>query len=224
MSTYLITGVNRGIGLELGRQLAERREVVLGTARDPSAATHAFEAGIEVLEVDVADGSSVASLAEQVGERPIDVLINNAGVYNDKSGFEGTDIERFMHCMRVNAAGPIAVTQALLPRLEAGGKRLVVNISSTMGSIAGTRNGGSYGYRASKAALNMITKAMAVELAPRGIGAVCVHPGWVETDMGGQGVDLSPQSSAGHLISTMDGLTTADAGRFIDYKGDDMPW
>lgn len=224
MSTYLITGANRGIGLALAKQLAGRQDIVLGTARDPGAATEAFEAGVEMLELDVADPKSVAGLAEQVGDRPIDVLINNAGVYNDKSELAETDIEKFNECMRVNVAGPLAVTQALLPRLEVGGKQMVVNISSGMGSIGETRNGGSYGYRASKAALNMLTKTMSVELAPKGIAAVCFHPGWVETDMGGQGADLQPAESANHLIVTLDGLTTADTGRFMDYKGEDMPW
>lgn len=224
MSTYLITGANRGIGLAIAKQLAGRRDIVLGTARDPAAATEAFEAGVEMLELDVADPESVAGLADQVGDRPIDVLINNAAVYNDKAGLDETDIEKFNECMRVNVAGPLAVTQALLPRLEAGGKQMVVNISSVMGSISETRNGGSYGYRASKAALNMVTKTMSVELAPRGIGAVCVHPGWVETDMGGQGADLAPEESANHIIVTMDGLTTADSGRFMDYKGEDLGW
>lgn len=224
MSTYLITGANRGIGLAMAKQLAGRRDIVLGTARDPSAATEAFEAGVEMLELDVADPESVAGLAGQVGDRPIDVLINNAAIYNDKSGLEGTDIGKFNECMRVNVGGPLAVTQALLPRLEAGGKQMVVNISSGMGSIGETRNGGSYGYRASKAALNMITKVMSVELAPKGIGAVCFHPGWVETDMGGKGADLSPADSANHLITVIDGLTTADTGRFLNFTGDDLPW
>ncbi|MEO1584386.1 MAG: SDR family oxidoreductase [Planctomycetota bacterium] len=224
MTTYLVTGANRGIGLALAKQLAGRQDIVLGTARDPGGATEAFEAGVEMLELDVADAKSVVGLAEQVGDRPIDVLINNAGVYNDKAGLEETDVEKFNDCMRVNVAGPLAVTMALLPKLEHGGKQLIVNISSVMGSIGETRNGGSLGYRASKAALNMLTKAMAVELAPRGIGAVCVHPGWVETDMGGQGADLRPEESANHLVVTMDGLTTADTGRFIDYKGQDLPW
>lgn len=224
MSSYLITGANRGIGLALAKHLAERREVVLGTARNPASATEAFEAGVEMLELDVANVGSVAGLAEQVGDHPVDVLINNAAVYNDKAGLEETDVEAFVECMRVNVAGPLAVTRALLPRLEAGGKKLVVNISSGMGSIGSLKNGGSYGYRASKAALNMITKTMSIELAPRGIGAVCVHPGWVETDMGGQGADLSPAASAAHLIEMIDGLSTADTGRFLNYTGDDLPW
>ncbi len=224
MPTYLITGANRGIGLALARHLAERQDIVLGTARDPGAATEAFEAGVEMLELDVVDAGSVDGLAAQVGDRPIDVLINNAGVYNDKAGLEETDLERFAECLRVNVAGPLAVTRVLLPRLEAGGKKLVVNVSSVMGSIAGTRNGGSYGYRASKAALNMVTKTMAVELAPRGIGVVSVHPGWVETDMGGAGASLQPAESAGHIVSTIDGLGATDSGRFMGYAGDDLAW
>ncbi|MEM8757606.1 MAG: SDR family oxidoreductase [Planctomycetota bacterium] len=224
MSTYLITGANRGIGFELAKQLAERQDIVIGTARDPGSATALFEAGVEVVELDVADDDLLAALPEQVADRPIDVLINNAGVYNDKAGLDGTDLEKFMQSMRINAAGPLAVTRALLPRLEAGGKKLVVNISSTMGSLTNTANGGSYGYRASKAALNMVTRTLAVDLAPQGIGVVCVHPGWVETDMGGKGADLSPEESSRNIIVTMDGLQAADTGRFIDYKGDELPW
>ncbi|MGP1272310.1 MAG: SDR family oxidoreductase [Phycisphaerales bacterium] len=224
MPTYLITGANRGIGFELARLFAERRDVVIGTARDPGSATELFEAGVEVLELDVADPDSVAALAGQLADRPIDVLINNAGVYNDKSGLAETDIERFVQSCRVNAAGPLAVTQALLGRIEAGGQKLVVNISSTMGSLASTTNGGSYGYRASKAALNMVTRTMAAELATRGIAVVSVHPGWVETDMGGAGADLAPAESANHIAVTIDGLTAADTGRLLNYDGTDLPW
>lgn len=222
MATYLITGANRGIGLALAQVLSARGDAVIGTARDVVSAPDV--PGVEFVELDVSSFGSVQMLAEVVGGRAIDVLINNAAIFNDKASLEETHIDRFMESMRVNVAGPLAVTQAVLPRLEAGDRKLIVNISSVMGSIGGTKNGGSYGYRASKAALNMLTKTMSVELEPRGVAAVCVHPGWVETDMGGRGAHLKPEESAGHIVATTDGLTLSDSGRFMGYSGDDLGW
>jgi NAD(P)-dependent dehydrogenase (short-subunit alcohol dehydrogenase family) len=224
MANYLITGANRGIGLAMARVLAGRGDRVIGTARDPAAAAELAGIGAQVIALDVADEASAAEMARRLGDQPVDVLVNNAGVFNDKSALESLDLGKLVETMRVNVAGPLAVTRALLDHLTHGSRRLVVNISSVMGSIERTTSGGSYGYRASKAALNMVTRVMAADLAQRKIAAVTVHPGWVQTDMGGPGAHLKPDESARHLVATIDALELSDSGRFMDFRGEPLPW
>jgi NAD(P)-dependent dehydrogenase (short-subunit alcohol dehydrogenase family) len=127
-------------------------------------------------------------------------------------------------CFATNTVGPLRVTAALLANLRAGERRLVANITSRMGSIADNTSGGSYAYRSSKAALNMANRSMAHELGADGILCVVFHPGWVQTDMGGANAPLSVEDSVRGLLEVMDGLTTADNGRFLNYSGEEIPW
>lgn len=222
--TVLITGANRGIGLEMARQMEARGMHVIGTARKPAEADELRATGAEVLPLDVTDAGSIAALAVTLEGRPIDMLINNAGIMGHTApSFEETDFAAIGTTFAVNTLGPMRVTQALLPNLRAGRHKTVLSISSVMGSIAGNQ-GGYYGYRASKTALNMMNKSMALELAGEGFTCVVLHPGWVQTRMGGEGAQISTEESVTGLLQVIAGLGPEDNARFIDYQGQEIPW
>jgi len=223
MATYLITGANRGIGLSLAQQLAARGETVIGVCRHASQALAAT--GAQVVDgVDVADAEAVASLPERIGDVRIDALVLNAGIFSNET-LDALDAEAFARIRRqfeVNTLGPLRVAAALQDRLERGSKLAI--ITSRMGSVADNGSGAYYGYRASKAAVNAIGKSLAVDLAPRGVAVVLLHPGRVATDMlGGQG-DIGPDDAATHLIARMDALTLEDSGSFWHANGSPLPW
>jgi NAD(P)-dependent dehydrogenase (short-subunit alcohol dehydrogenase family) len=222
--TVLITGANRGLGLELARQLDSQGYTVIGTARKPGRATELNELGVRVEQLDVTDPASIASLASTLDGVPIDLLINNAGFF-DRSNrtLEEVDFEVMARTLDVNAMGPLRVTRALLPNLALAKGRTIVSVSSQMGSV--TSNSGSYySYRASKAALNQLMVTLAHELENDDYTCVVMHPGWVRTDMGGQNATLSPEESVRGMIQVIESLTTGDNGRFLDYSGEELPW
>lgn len=222
--TVLVTGANRGIGLELVRQLRAQGHQVIGTARNPAEASELKETGAMLVSLDVTDSNSVRAMAEELKGQKIDLLINNAGIsgHNAKS-FAETDFDKVITTFDVNSLGPMRVTQALLPNLLAGEGKTVVQISSTMGSI--TNNGGGYyGYRSSKSALNMLNKSLALELADMGITSIVMHPGWVQTRMGGAGAAITTQESVAGMLAVIEDLGPEDTGRFLDYQGKELPW
>ena len=222
--TVLVTGANRGIGLELARQLTEQGHKVIGTARKPAEAADLKSLGAEVLQLDVTNAESVAAMASALEGRPIDLLINNAGTGGQApAGLADTDLEKVKLTLDVNSLGPMRVTQALLPNLQAGEGKTIVHISSIMGSIA-NNSGGYYGYRVSKAALNMFNSSLAVELAPMGMISVALHPGWVKTRLGGAGAKITVDVSAAGMLEVIAGLDSGDSGRFLNYKGEAIPW
>jgi NAD(P)-dependent dehydrogenase (short-subunit alcohol dehydrogenase family) len=222
--TVLITGANRGIGLEAARQFAAKGYKVIGTARDPADAKDLSAVADRVEPLDVTDAASVAALANRLQGVPIDILVNNAGVFDRKDvTIDKVDFAMMEQTLAVNTMGPLRVTQALLPNLRAGKRRTIVSISSQLGSIEKS-DGRWYAYRASKAALNQINKTLSVELAPEGFTCVVLHPGWVRTDLGGEGATYSPQESVAGLIAVIDRLGPADNGRFYDFKGAPVPW
>lgn len=222
--TVLVTGANRGIGLELVRQMRARGHQVIGTARKPEQARELKETGARVVQLDVTDSGSVGAMAQELKGQRIDLLINNAGMLGHTAdSFEETDFDQVMATFDVNSLGPMRVTQALLPNLLAGEGRTVIQISSTMGSIA-NNGGGYYGYRASKSALNMLNKSLALELADRGITSVVVHPGWVQTRLGGAGAAITVAESVTGIVQVIAGLGPEDSGRFLDYQGKELPW
>lgn len=222
--TALVTGANRGIGLELVKQLKAQGHQVIGTARKPAQATELQALGARVLQLDVTDGASVTAMADALEGQPIDLLINNAGIGGHTAdSFEDTEFDQIGLTFDVNSLGPMRVTQALLPNVLASKQKKVVHISSIMGSIE-TNQGGYYGYRASKTALNMLNKSLALELQDRGVTAVVLHPGWVKTRMGGPGAAITTDVSVTGLLTVIAGLGTADTGRFLDYQGNELPW
>jgi NAD(P)-dependent dehydrogenase (short-subunit alcohol dehydrogenase family) len=226
MATILITGASRGLGLEFVRQYAAEGDRVIAACRDPSAASalKALKGDVRAVALDVADGGSIRALADALANEPIDILINNAGVYGKAQSLGKMDYAAWEDVFRINAIGPMHLTDALVPRIAAGKRKIVAAITSQMGSIEDNSSGGYYAYRSSKAALNAVFKSLAIDLKPRGITSVVLHPGWVKTDMGGANAPLEAPDSVRGMRTVLARLTNADSGRFLDYQGREMPW
>jgi len=222
--TVLITGANRGLGLEFARQYAADGWNVIATARNPDGADELESLPVETLALDVADPASVAALARSLEGRPIDLLINNAGIFPRVRGIEEIDFDDYGQTLVVNTIGPVRVTRALLPNLRASERKTVVNITSRLGSIALTDNGVFYGYRESKAALNMFSRTLANQLKPEGFTVLTVHPGWVRTDMGGENANLSPQESVSGMRAVIAERGPEDTGTYWAFSGEEVPW
>jgi NAD(P)-dependent dehydrogenase (short-subunit alcohol dehydrogenase family) len=222
--TVLITGANRGIGLEYARQFAARGYKVIGTARDPADAKELSAVAGRVEALDVTDAASVAALAARLQGVAIDILVNNAGMFDRRDvSVDRVDFAVMEQTFAVNSLGPLRVTQALMPNLRAGKRKTIVNMSSQLGSIE-LSNGDWYAYRTSKAALNQITRTLSAELATDGFTCVVLHPGWVRTDMGGANATYEPEESVAGLVAVIEKLSPADNGRFLDFKGNAVPW
>ena len=226
MPTVLITGANRGIGLQFTKTFAADGWRVHACARnvEKSKKLRAVEGDVVSHKLDVTNGLKVASLARELAEEPIDLLINNAGIYGPRTGFGETDFDEWLNVLQVNTLAPLRMVERFVNLLEQGEGKTIVNISSIMGSISGNASGGSYIYRSSKAALNMVTKTLANDLGERGFTVVSFHPGWVQTDMGGESADITPVQSVAGMRRVIAGLTTADNGRFFNYDGEALPW
>jgi NAD(P)-dependent dehydrogenase (short-subunit alcohol dehydrogenase family) len=236
----VVTGANRGLGLELTRQLLAAGNEVVATAREPKAADElqklaaASDGRGTVVRLDVADPGGVDAAALQIGERfeAVDLLVNNAGIWSAPGQPERVSAgalaelraEPVLEVLRVNAVAPILVTQALAPCLAAAGRGVVVNLSSGLGSIANVRGRGNVAYGMSKAALNMLTRHLAAELAGQGTIVVAMSPGWVATDMGGPSAPLTPPESVQGILNVVDALTPARSGTFLDHTGATLPW
>jgi NAD(P)-dependent dehydrogenase (short-subunit alcohol dehydrogenase family) len=220
MAAILITGAGRGIGLALTRQLAARGDRIIALCRTPSPELERIE-GIRIIaDIEVTDPAAIERLAAQLDKQPLDIVVHNAGILTDET-LNDLDIERIERQFAVNSIAPLRLTQALLPNLRNGSK--VVLISSLMGSIADNGSGGMYGYRMSKAALNMAGKSLAVDLKSAGIAVGLFHPGLVATAMThGQGI--SPDEAAGNLLDRIDQLSLATSGQFWHANGEPLPW
>lgn len=228
--TWMITGANRGIGLAIVIALLERGDHVVAAARNPHggalgelAAAHPV--ALATLELDVASDESVAAAKAALGDRPLDVLLNNAGVLGARGDETSLrmDFAMWREVFEVNVYAPLRVAQAFLPNVEAGRGRKVATISSRMGSI-GANPSGSLAYRSSKAAVNMTMVVFGNAVRERRIASLLFHPGWVRTDMGGGGADISPQESAAGLIATIDASGMAQTNSFRTYSGEPIAW
>ena len=220
MKKYLVTGANRGIGLELCRQLKNQGHQVTAVCRTSSPELDAL--GVRVIDqCDVADQSSVQQLAVRLGDEKIDVLINNAGVLAHNALGE-IDYHSVKQQFQVNAIGPLMVTEALLPYLAVDAK--VAIVTSRMGSMADNDSGGYYGYRMSKAAVNMAGASLAVDLKPKGIAVVLLHPGYVKTDMTGHNGLVDTQHAASGLLDRIAQLRIENTGTFWHAEGEQLPW
>ena len=221
MKTFLVTGSNRGIGLEYCRQLQTRGEQVIAVCRQPSPELEALGVRLET-GVDITAGDSVTNLVERLDGVPIDGLIHNAGILESTS-LDRLDLASMRRQFEVNALAPLRLTQALLGQLQAGSKLILM--TSRMGSIDDNSSGGSYGYRMSKVALNMAGRSLAIDLRPRGIAVAILHPGLVRTRMvnfNAQGI--SPEQAVRGLLQRIDALTLETSGTFWHANGEILPW
>jgi len=220
MATVLITGANRGIGLELARRYSERGDSVIAACRRTS--KELSELGVRVVEgIDVTSDEAVGGLAEALAGETVDVLVNNAGVLSCES-LDDLDFERIRRQLEVNSLGPLRVTAALRGSLARGSK--VAIVTSRMGSIDDNTSGGRYGYRMSKAAVNMAGRSLAHDLASDGVAVVILHPGFVRTEMTGHEGLIDPPESAAGLIERIDELDLGSSGTFWHANGEPLPW
>jgi len=220
MATALVTGANRGIGLALCRQLHQRGLETIGVCRRSSVELEALGVRVET-GVDVTNEDSLVALTRRIGSLRLDLLINNAGVLLNET-VDALDFTQIRRQFEVNSLGPLRVTRALLPKLARGAK--IALITSRMGSIADNTSGGHYGYRMSKAALNMAGASLAHDLRPRGIAVAILHPGFVRTEMTGQQGYIDPEQSARGLLERIDELTLDTSGQFWHVNGERLPW
>lgn len=218
--TILICGASRGIGLEMARQAKTRGDRVIATVRSDTAVLDGI--ADQVLRCDVTDEAALAEVAKSVDG--VDLLVLNAGVYRGRGGIDADDMgaDAWAETLMTNVAGPFMAARALLPRIKTPGGRIAI-LSSVMGSSADAP-GGSYIYRASKAAATNIARNLAVELAPSGIAVGAYHPGWVRTDMGGASAAVSVEDSAAGLLARFDALGPETSGVFEDFRGQSIPF
>jgi NAD(P)-dependent dehydrogenase (short-subunit alcohol dehydrogenase family) len=227
MPSVLITGANRGLGLEFARQYAQQGYRVFATSRKPEPALAALAGEHERISLhalEVTDGDSVRALAAELAGEPIDILINNAGTMGPRAQKLGRiDYDGFLDTLRVNTLGPLRVAEAFVEHVARSERKLMVAVTSGMGSISDS-SGGSYAYRASKAALNMSFHNLALDLKERAIIAIVINPGWVQTDMGGKRAPTKVEDSISAMRKVFDALTLADSGKFKNYGGGDFAW
>lgn len=242
MTTLLITGANRGIGLEHVRQGLAASDTVIAACRDPSASSELKRllsqfgpASLRLESLDVANAASVSALAGRLKDVAIDVLINNAGIYGPASApswpegakfqtLEAMDYELWENILRINLFGPFRLTAALLPNLLASKRKLVAMMSSELGSIALNTMGSSHAYRSSKAALNMVAHGLAIELKDQGVTVISLAPGWTRTELGGTGGDWAIEDSVAAQRKVLAEVGLADSGQFINLTGETLPW
>jgi NAD(P)-dependent dehydrogenase (short-subunit alcohol dehydrogenase family) len=229
METIVISGANRGIGLELTRHFLAAGKRVIAGCRDPQSADELValvgSATLDVYKLDVADDSSVTEFYAQIGEDTVDVLINNAGIMGgDKQDISNMDYAAWLHTLNVNTLGPMRLSATLLPNLKQATRPRIVTISSQMGAFGLQMGNGSYAYRSSKSAVNKVMQTLALELKSDGIIVCPVHPGWVQTDMGGTHAAIPASESASGLCKLIENLTMAQSGRFWKWDGTEHVW
>jgi NAD(P)-dependent dehydrogenase (short-subunit alcohol dehydrogenase family) len=229
MATALVTGANRGIGLEFVRQLAEAGWRVHAGCRHPEKARtlKALEPGAgEVVRhrLDVTDGLQLNSLARELAEEPLDLLINNAGIFGPRTGFGKIAYEDWLQVFNVNTLAPMRVAETFARHLERASAPKLVNISSKLGSIGANETSGAHLYRSSKAALNMVTKCLSIDLQDRGVAVAALHPGHVATDMGGRQAPVTVADSVAGMLQVVEGLDSTGSGGFYAHDGSVLPW
>ena len=228
--SILITGSNRGIGLELVRQYAELGWRVFSCCRSPENADKLNQlatehSNISVHALDVSDTQKINQLANELKGESIDILLNNAGIYGPKpTSFGNTDETQWLDCFRINTIAPMKVMEAFVEHVAASETRLIATMSSKMGSMADNGSGGSYLYRSSKAAVNAVMKSASIDLRPRGIKVAILHPGWVLTDMGGPNAEITVEECVNNLRRNLENVTMENSGTFFEIDGSVIPW
>mgnify|MGYP003634689590 CR=1 FL=1 len=232
MKTVLITGANRGIGLEFVRQYAMDGWRVLACSRDPkkadalnSLATQ-YSKTIVVHALDVANHQQIEQLSEMLISESIDLLINNAGIYPSArtDSFGNTNYDAWACAFQINTMAPLKMAELFMRQVTRSGMKTIVAITSKMGSVADNSRGGSYVYRSSKSAVNIVVKSLAIDLKASNVTAILLHPGWVRTDMGGPNGLISTEQSVTGMRSVLSNLTLADSGKFFAFDGQIVPW
>jgi NAD(P)-dependent dehydrogenase (short-subunit alcohol dehydrogenase family) len=227
MSTILITGANRGLGLEFTRQYGRDNWKVIATCRNPEAAEelHQIDGDINIYPLDVNDFMAIEETAELLKAEKIDILLNNAGVLGSrKMGFGETQFDNWSEILRINTLAPLKMVESFLNQIVSSEKKIIVSISSLLGSISANNSGTHYAYRSSKAALNAVNKSLSVDLADKGVVSVVVSPGWVRTDMGGPAAAVEPVDSVSGIRKVIDELTQEDTGKFFNFAGEPLEW
>ncbi len=227
MPSVLVTGSNRGIGLEFVRQYAAGGWRVFATCRDPGRADdlEALKGDIHVHALDIGDFTAIDRLARALEGEAIDLLILNAAVYGpDAQSLEDLDFDGWLEALRLDCVAQIRIARAFLDHVARSEGKKMIALTSRMGSIADNTSGDSYAYRTGKAALNAAVKSLALDLAPRGIVAAVLHPGWVKTEMGGPGARISTETSVAAMRKIIDGLGPKQSGRFWSWDGTEIPW
>jgi NAD(P)-dependent dehydrogenase (short-subunit alcohol dehydrogenase family) len=229
MTTVLITGANRGIGLEFVKQYQAAGFEVIATCRDPQLAqelkTVAEKGRVQIVELDVTNEQHLRAVQASLNNVPIDLLINNAGILGDREEtFGAVRAENMMMVFRTNSIAPLQVSEVFLPNVLQSDLKTIVAVSSTMGSIASNDSGGYYPYRASKAALNSVMQSMAIDLAPQGVRVLVLHPGWVKTDMGGAGALITTEESVQGMRNVIADQVRLPAPGFYRYDGQMIPF
>lgn len=228
--TVLITGANRGIGLKLTEQFALDEWQVIACCRNPNEADQLQalakeQAAIEIHALDVTNYAQMSDLAKQLSHRSIDILLSNAGIFGSKGvGFGDIDAREFQQVLEVNTIAPLMLVQNFVDHVAASNRKLVAVISSKVGSIADNSGGGVYAYRSSKTAVNQVVKCLSIDLADRGISVISLHPGWVQTEMGGPDAEITTGQSVSGLKQILQSAGMHQSGQFIEYDGNNIPW
>lgn len=227
-----ITGTNRGIGLELVRRYLERDNRVFAACRKPDEADELqklnpkYSNQLTIIKLEVTSQEEIEAAGQVVegAADGLDLLINNAGMAISGEKLGDLSSDAVLHVFSVNAVAPLMIAKRFCDLLAAGDDPKLINVSSQLGSLARKTDGGRYSYTSSKAALNMFTRALAFDLKPQGITTVTIHPGWVQTDMGGENAPITVQESCEGILQLIDGLALDDSGRFLNWEGEELPW
>jgi NAD(P)-dependent dehydrogenase (short-subunit alcohol dehydrogenase family) len=228
MHTVFITGAKRGIGFEFTKQYAEDGWKVLACCRDPANAPELLalahkNSNIQVVTLDVMNFKQIEQVADTLQHTPIDVLINNAGIYPE-SRFGDVDMDEWSTAFKINSMAPLKLAEAFQANLAKSELKKLATLSSKMGSIEDNTSGGSYIYRSTKTAVNMVMKSLSIDLATTGISVVTLHPGWVLTDMGGPNALINVKTSVNGLRNVINNLSLVNTGKFIAYDGKEIAW
>ena len=230
METILVTGANRGIGLELVKQYCNQNYQVIGTYRNENTSGEFISMSrnlnnLKVYSLDVSSDQSLKDFSSKLGDTPVDIFINNAGVFGPRdSSFNNVDERNWISVFQTNAIAPLLLTQLIIENLRNGSQKKLIYITSKMGSIDDNKSGGAYIYRSSKTALNSVVKSISLDLAKDGMKVALLHPGWVRTDMGGPNGLIDTTKSVSRMTEVIDRLSQSDSGCFFNYDGSKIPW
>ena len=230
MTNVLVTGANRGLGLGFVKNYLGKNVNVVSTTRDLKsskellALKERFPNNLEIFELDLLKEGVGYTLANFLGDRPIDIVINNAGVGSTNQHLEAVSLKPWLEVLKVNLVAPLMVVQSIIDNVKKGSDKKIYFLSSQLGSIADNTSGGMYIYRSSKTGLNQVVKSLSVDLKPKGITVISLHPGWVKTDMGGPNAPVSIDESIEGMTQVIHTTDIRDTGRFLNYDGKELPW